>query len=112
MKNNTNSFSKASGPKRPSESPSTKGATIIKCGYCQNIFSAVPRNAVCLKCKRPANAPLSLVNKIASLLCFPIGLIQFVLMRPSKPYAASQALLFSVVGAVLWVAVYLLFFRG
>lgn len=112
MKNNTANFSARSGQKRPSDSPSTKGATTIKCGFCQNTFSAVPRNAVCLKCKRPANRPLSVTNKLVSFILFPIGLLKAVLMRSSQPYAASQALLFSIVGAALWGATYLLFLRG
>ncbi len=112
MKNNTANASARSSKKRPSNSPSTKGEATIKCGFCQNTFSAVPRNAVCPKCRRPANRPLPLVNKIVILLVFPIGLVQAALLRLSKPYAASQALLFSLLGAALWGAAYLLFFRG
>ena len=87
---------------------STKGATIIRCGFCQNTFFAVPRQAVCLKCKRPANKPLSLSNKLLSLILFPVGLLKALLMRSSQPYAASQALMLSILGAAAWAALYFL----
>ena len=90
----------------------TKGAVTIQCGYCQNTFSAVPRDAVCLKCKRPANTPLSWPNRLLDLILFPLGLLQAILLRASRPYAAGQALLFSMLGAAAWGAVYLLFLRG
>lgn len=97
---------------RPASPAAVKGATTIKCGHCQNVFSAVPRDAVCLKCKRPANKPLFWPLILLSLLCFPAGLLTSVLLRRSQPYAASQALLISVVGAIAWVALYLLLSRG
>ena len=88
-----------------------KGATIIHCGHCQNIFSAVPRNAVCLKCKRPANQSLMWPLMLLCLACFPAGLLTSVLLRKSRPYAASQALLLSVAGALLWGAIYFLLLK-
>ncbi len=114
MKNTTASRPARAGQKRKQQPSllSKKGATIIKCGYCENVFSAVPRDAVCLKCKRPANAPLSLPNKLLSLLIFPIGLLMAILKRPSYPHAASQALLLSIAGAIACAAVYFLFLRG
>lgn len=90
---------------------SIKGAKIIRCGYCENTFSAAPRTAVCLKCKRPANAPLSLPNKLFSLIVFPFGLLKAILLRASQPYAASQALWLSIAGAAGWAATYFLVLR-
>lgn len=96
---------------RPSASNSVKGAIRIKCGYCSNDFSAVPRNAVCLKCKRPANNPLAWPLMLLCLAVFPAGLLTSLIMRRSQPYAASQAMIFSIVGAVIWAALYFLVLR-
>ncbi len=114
MNNNIASRPVRTGEKRaqPSSTHSRKGATTIKCGYCHNTFFAVPRDAVCLKCKRAANRPLSWPNKLLSLTAFPIGLLLAILKRPSYPYAASQALLLSIVGALGWAALYFLVLRG
>lgn len=106
------SASSTSQKRAQSSAPaSVKGAKIIRCGYCENIFSAAPRTAVCLKCKRPANAPLSLPNKLLSLIVFPFGLLKAILLRASRPYAASQALWLSLAGAAGWGAAYLLVLR-
>ena len=102
------SSSPAKSPQKVARSSasSVKGATIIRCGYCENVFSAVPRKAVCLKCKRPANRPLFWPLMLLSVACFPAGLLTSLLLRKSQPYAASQAVLFSVVGAAIWMAIY------
>ncbi len=113
MKNDTAMSSRNEGRKRIPSAPavSKKGAVTITCGYCKNTFVAVPRDAVCLKCKRPANRPLSALDMLLSLLIFPYGLLKSVLIRPSYPYAARQALLISLVGAAVWAAVYFLILK-
>ena len=109
MKNLTAS----SSARAPSKSARNvrKGAKIINCSFCHNTFSAVPRDAVCQKCKRPANRPLSWFNRLLCLILFPVGLVQSALLRPSRPFASMQALLLSIVGAALWAALYFLVWR-
>ncbi len=98
-----------SSVKKPATGKHTSAnAVIIKCAGCQNIFRARPRDAVCLKCKRPANAPLPLPQKALSLVVFPWGLIQAARLRSSQPYAAGQAALLGIVGAVVWTGVFVL----
>ena len=110
MKSNIAEPNNKNGQKS-AQSASVKGAKIIHCSYCNNIFSAVPRNAVCLKCKRPANKPLFWPLLLLSLACFPAGVATSLFLRKSRPYAASQALLISVVGAIAWGAIYFLLLK-
>ena len=86
----------------------TKGAKIIHCSFCQNTFSAAPRSAVCLKCKRPANRPLALPDKLLCLILFPVGLFKAIWLRSSRPYAASQALVLALAGTLICAAIYFL----
>lgn len=99
-------------PKTVASAIDRKGTTIIKCHFCSNTFVARPREAVCPKCKRPANRPLSWLNKILCLIIFPWGFIKAALARASEPYAAMQAVLLGAVGALGWAAIYFLQFRG
>ena len=111
MKNQVAPFRSSLSQKRSrsfGSSARKKGVRIINCQFCQNTFSAVPREAICMKCKRPANRPLSLKNALMCLILFPLGFIKAVILRASQPYAALQALLCSISGGALWSAIYLL----
>ena len=78
----------------------------IHCGFCNNTFHAAPREAICPKCKRPANRPLSFTNKILCAVLFPWGLIKALLLRASEPIAAMQAAICCVAGGGAWAALY------
>lgn len=95
-------------PNRSVAGASKQGALVIKCAGCDNVFRAHPREAVCLKCKRPANRPLPTLHKALGLVFFPWGWIKAVMLRASQPYAAIQAALWGTVGALIWAALYLL----
>ena len=110
MDNNIASSPSQVKQKRPTSRAEVKGATMIRCSYCRNTFYAVPRAAICPKCKYPANKPLLWPKKVLCLLLFPVGLIQASLLRPSRPYASSQALLFAIIGALLCAAIYYSFY--
>ena len=110
MNNNIVSSPSQVKQKRPTSRAEMKGATMIRCGYCKNTFHAVPRVAVCPKCKYPANKPLLWPKKLLCLLLFPIGLIQAMMLRSSRPFASSQALLFSLLGALICAAIYYAFY--
>ena len=88
------------------------GTVVIACAGCQNTFRARPREAVCAKCKRPANRPLPIQHKALGLVFFPWGWIKAVMLRPSQPYAAMQAAAIGTVGALVWLGFYLLTRNG
>lgn len=74
----------------------------IKCSFCGNTFYEIPRDAVCRKCNRPANRPLSLPLRIAALLLPPIGLVYSLIIRSHSPIASNQGILFSLGGCALY----------
>lgn len=110
MKNNIVSSPSQVKHKRPSYPSAVKGAKVIRCSYCRNTFYAVPRDAICPKCKFPANKPLSWANRLLCLMLFPFGLVRAIMLSSSRPYASSQALLFSILGALICAAIYYSFY--
>ena len=95
--------SKSSGRSRPKTKTS---AVKVKCSFCGNTFYAVPKEAICPKCSRPANRNLPAVWRAASLLVPPFGLIYGLIIRLHSPIAGMQGLLFSILGALIYSAIW------
>ena len=101
--------SSSSSPSRSSSNQSStpSGRLVkVKCSFCGNTFYAVPRDAVCRKCNRPANRPLPPALWVAAFLVPVFGLIYSAWLRPHSPFAARQGFLMSFLGILLYAAAY------
>lgn len=69
---------------------------------------AVPADAVCQKCGRPANKPLDTKWRAVSLLLPPVGIGNALWIRPHSPVASNQGLVASLIGCVVYAVLYIL----
>lgn len=67
---------------------------------------ALPSQAKCAKCGRPANKPLDIAWMAASFLVPFVGFLNSLLIRPHSPFAANQGLWAAIVGSALYTAIF------
>ena len=110
--------SKASGRterKRHRHRPTGDGAkkVAIRCRHCDLRYNAIATDAICPKCKCPANRPLDMRSRYLCCLIPPVGFIRAALLWTGTPLAAMQALQSGVIGSagylVLWFVLSRLF---
>ena len=85
----------------------------IRCRHCDLRYSAVATDAICPKCKCPANRPLDMRSRYLFCLVPPVAFVRAALMWTGTPLAAIQALQSGIIGSagylVLWFVLSRLF---
>ncbi|RYX83268.1 hypothetical protein EON83_15505 [bacterium] len=99
--------SSSSSGRSSNSSGSSSGRLIkVKCSFCGNTFYSTPREAVCRKCNRPANRPMSIPLRIAAFFVPIFGLPYSLWLRPHSPLAGNQGLAVSLIGLLLYAAAF------
>lgn len=81
----------------------------VKCSFCGNTFVESLASAVCPKCGRPANRPLPAKWRAIGLLIPIIGLGYAAKIRSHSPVAARQSFWISLLGFIVYGALYAFF---